>query len=115
MPDNDWGADPNEKGTCGLAGSIDVGLVVDIQHSHRHGLVDNLVDHPVTANPGRMEPFQIATQGFANSMRVLTKRTDEKVEHGNGDFGRNPGNGSPGRAGQDQVPVRRPHLVWARN
>ena len=51
------------------------------------GLVE-LVDDPELAAPSRVQPLQLAAEGFPGARRVIGDRTQDGLDHGSPDLGR---------------------------
>lgn len=59
-----------------LAGSVDVTSVLDSMDQDDPLVLDDLLDNPVVAPPGRVENLEFAEKRFPKSMRISSDRSE---------------------------------------
>ena len=93
-----------------LAGTVDVGPMVDPQDVDPMRSFIELVDDPVGSPAGRPEPMQLTVKRVSDSFRLVDERTQQEFHDSGGSFLGQSNQRSIGRRSHQELPSTAAHV-----
>lgn len=77
-------ADPRAGRGDGRLPPVDVAASVYMHNLHGAGVVKHAIDDPVVASTSRVQTAELAAEGLAQSLWIVSERSEDKLDAGRG-------------------------------
>ena len=69
-----------------LSAPVGVAASVYVYDLHRAGVFNDAVDHPVVTSTSRVQPGELAAEGLAHSLWIVSERPEDELDAGRSDL-----------------------------
>lgn len=75
-----------ERDGAASSSPVDVAASVYIHDLHRAGVINDAVDHPVVTSASSVQAGELAAEGLAHSLWIVSERPEDKLGAGRSDL-----------------------------